>query len=64
MAAPWSLDSCRKPVSRPSTAAGIEGERISIGTESAHAVAAAVAVLITPGPEVASTTPGRPVTRA
>ena len=37
---------------------------ISIGTESAWAVAAAVAVLITPGPLVTSTTPGLPVTRA
>jgi hypothetical protein len=42
----------------------MDGETISIGTESAYAVAAAVAVLITPGPLVAMTTPGRPETRA
>ncbi len=50
-------------MSRPCTSVGIAGERISSGTESAYAVAAAVAALITPGPLVASTTPGRPDTR-
>ena len=35
IAAPWSLPSCRKPVSRPSTPVGMEGDRISSGTESA-----------------------------
>ena len=60
IAAPWSLPSCRKPVSRPSTSVGIEGERIRTGTESAYAVAAAVAALITPGPLVHRTTPGLP----
>jgi hypothetical protein len=40
------------------------GESTRIGTESAYAVAAAVAALITPGPLVATTTPGRPDTRA
>ena len=64
MAAPWSLLSCRKPVSRPSTCVGMAGETTSRGTESAYAVATGVAVLTTPGPVVASTTPGRPETRA
>ncbi len=51
-------------MSRPSTTEGMAGETSTIGTESACAVAAGVAALITPGPLVASTTPARPDTRA
>ena len=35
IAAPWFLPSWRKPVSRPSTPVGMEGDRISSGMESA-----------------------------
>ena len=36
----------------------------TIGTESMWAVSRPVTVLVAPGPEVTSTTPGRPVARA
>ncbi len=42
---------------------GHTGERMSIGRDSAYAVAAAVMTFVSPGPEVVMTTPGLPESR-
>src|SRR5690606_37424444 len=61
-----------EPVHRPrrvlhlvqQTEVGPLGETTGGGCDSAYAVAAAVIALVSPGPLVVSTTPGRPLTRA
>ena len=55
--------SCSCPRSCPSLPVGMPDDTINIGCDSAYALAAAVIVLVNPGPPVATTTPGRPVTR-
>ena len=48
----------------PITLRGTWPEITMIGVESMYAVAMPVIALVAPGPDVTSTTPGRPVARA
>ena len=58
-----SLVSCSLPRSEP-VPVGAPGESSSTGRDSAQDVAAAAAALSRPGPDVVTTTPGRPDTHA